>query len=209
VGAGIKTNCFEWTIVAVGLVKVACGSRHSIGINEHGRVYGWGDSSQGQLGLTSNPVNRYYRPTSLEILGDVTDITAANNISIFVTENGVVGCGGNHLGQLGLGHKNPVYSPTQILLKNLEVNRIFAGNYTVTMTKDQNLYFTGTGAFGELLFPVKVPIKNVEDVFIGDTYGFAKDTEGKIYGWGSNINGELCEDSSIRGLSKPTELSSL
>jgi alpha-tubulin suppressor-like RCC1 family protein len=93
--------------VAIGITKISCGSRHSVGINEYGRAYGWGDSSQGQLGISDKEANLYPTPTSLD-QWDINDISAAGNITLFLKSHKVSGCGSNHLGQLGLGHKHPV-----------------------------------------------------------------------------------------------------
>lgn len=204
VGAGTRANCAEWAPVAVGIDRVSCGARHSIGVNRHGRVYGWGETAQGQLGLaTENKC--LLRPVSLEVQRSVVEVSAAGNISVFLLEDGrVVGCGGNHLGQLGLGHKSPVLEPTALSFRS--ITRVRAGNYTVGISQDQSVYFAGSGAFGELLYPVKIYLKNPEEVFVGETCGFAKDAQGKVYGWGSNLSGELGETQAVKGYSQPTEL---
>ena len=78
------------------IVSVTCGCFHSLILTNQGRVYGWGNNSNGQLGEAIN-VENLTRPKLFE--GELKDkvivqITASYDASLFLSESGVAyGCG--------------------------------------------------------------------------------------------------------------------
>lgn len=113
VGSNTQHNIYSMLRIAIGILSVSCGGRHTLAINNHRRVFGWGDNEQGQLALTNGGPTVYWQPTSLDIY-DVDKVAAGSNVSLFLKKGKVYGCGGNNLGQLGLGHKEPVFNLTEI-----------------------------------------------------------------------------------------------
>jgi len=96
--------------------QVACGEAHSIAMTKDGRLFGWGMSNYGQLGLGFSAdsfepgigmeKSKVYEPTEITGLrgeGRILKILCGATFSLFQTEKGdLFGCGMNDLGQLGL-----------------------------------------------------------------------------------------------------------
>ena len=71
---------------------------------------------------------------------------------------------------------------------------IAAGSFSAAISHDSgDLFIWGSGIFGEFLTPHRVKtIKGaVVMVGIGNHYGVGLNSEGQIYSWGHNNNGEL------------------
>jgi regulator of chromosome condensation len=94
------------------ITQVACGEAHSIVMTKEGRLYGWGMSNYGQLGLgysadsfepgVGMEKSKVYDPTEIMGLkgeGRVMKIICGATFSLFQTEKGdIYGCGLNDLG---------------------------------------------------------------------------------------------------------------
>lgn len=128
--------------------------------------------------------------------------------SYFLMKDGTVkSCGRNVFGELGLGHKNPVATPTTIPNLN-NVKQILYGTYSATfLLKDGTAYLSGNNNYnnltgrtdGELLVPTIMPkminIKSMSGT--GKHYLLTlKDGTQKIYGTNSFNNFGISGDSS-------------
>ena len=84
-------------------MAVAAGSRHSLAVDETGRVWAWGDNSSGQLGLGhTKPVAGMALVTGLP--GRTSVIAAGTQHSMALLTDGTVWVwGANNRGQLGRG----------------------------------------------------------------------------------------------------------
>ena len=71
------------------VVRVACGSNHTLALTQSGRVYTWGQSSHGQLGL-GNRILESATPHPLTSLASipVTSISSGENHSLALASTG-------------------------------------------------------------------------------------------------------------------------
>ena len=88
------------------LVSVATGSRHSLAVNQAGKVWAWGDNSSGQLGLGHmRPVAGWAMVTGLS--SRALAVAAGTQHSVALLADGTVWVwGANNRGQLGRGAVN-------------------------------------------------------------------------------------------------------
>ena len=92
------------------VIKISAGADHSLALTKT-KVYGWGSSKEGQLGVPSKRV--FYSPKQLNVY-PANDIFAGDRTSFFNTIKGIFATGLNNEGQLGLGHYNSVFSPKRL-----------------------------------------------------------------------------------------------
>ena len=84
-------------------LAVAAGSRHSLAVDETGRVWAWGDNSSGQLGLGhTKPVTGMALVTDLPVRASFIAAGAQHSMAL-LTDGTVWVWGANNLGQLGRG----------------------------------------------------------------------------------------------------------
>ena len=120
--------------------------------------------------------------------------------------NGTVWTWGyNNYGQLGLGDTNNRTEPTQTNMKN--VIDIAAGtNHILVLKSDGTVWSTGTNKYGQLgdgstvdsnsFHKVKLNengeyLENIVSIAAGYSTSYAVTSDGEVYGWGSNDDGEL------------------
>ena len=167
-----------------------------LAIKSDGTLWAWGDNAYGQLGL--GDTDHRYEPTQVSA-STYIDISSAGNDSFALRSDGALfSCGRNIEGTCGLGHlTSPVTSFTQM-----------SGTYTKVSTNDRrgmaldasnNLWIWGEdlkdivgspGVAYDQLTPYKTSTKTWSKIFAGDHF-FAIDTEGILFGFGNNFNGEL------------------
>ena len=94
------------TLPGIKFVSVASGSRHSLAIDETGKIWAWGDNSSGQLGLGhTRPVTD---PTAVTgLTGRARVVVAGTQHSAALMAGGTVWVwGANNMGQTGSGTAN-------------------------------------------------------------------------------------------------------
>ena len=90
--------------------KIACGSWHSLAIDENNKVWAWGKNHFGMLG-TGDTISRSL-PILIPQLKNIVDIGGGCFQSIAVDANGqIFTFGDNPSGQLGIGNYSRCYSP--------------------------------------------------------------------------------------------------
>ena len=141
---------------------------------------------------------------------------------IYVTkEDKVFGLGHNYCGTLGLGHNDRVKKCTKIKeLSHQKINDIYNGWTHVMARNDQNQLFSwGWNIWGQLgrgykskvdesLKPSKVIFSQnevIEDICCGYYHSLALMSDGLLYGWGRNSEGQLGLTNE-RIVDKPTKL---
>ncbi len=113
--------------------------------------------------------------------------------------------GYNNSGELGLGDTNNRLEPTQTNMKN--VIDIAAGeSYTIILKSDGTVWTSGQNKYGQLgdgstvdsnsFHKVKLNengeyLENIVSVAAGYSRSYAVTSDGEVYGWGSNDDGEL------------------
>jgi len=143
------------------ITQVSLGDDHSSAITSNGRVFAWGNNSNGQLGdgTTSNK----FAPTEITACfglatGEtVTQIVAEGHHSLAITSTGrVFAWGYNIYGQLGDGTTTDKSTPTNItsrfgLATGETVTQIIAGtNHSLVITSTGRVFAWGYNYYGQL-----------------------------------------------------------
>ena len=124
----------------------------------------------------------------------IKEVSCGNYWTFLISNKGEVWTSGaNHMGQLGLGHKNALINFNKIeKLARIPICKLSAGHHTAALSIQGELFFWGTGVFGEFLYPKRIHLKSkVVDLSVGDSFGLVVDENKKIWTWGANNSGEL------------------
>jgi alpha-tubulin suppressor-like RCC1 family protein len=200
-----------------GVTKVAAGFEHSLALKSDGTVWAWGDNYWGQLGCHSNsdhytPV-QVHGPGNVGYLTDVVDIAAGYHHSLAVTKDGsVYAWGGGFQGQLGLHSNNDHTIPYQVHgLGNVGyltgIEHVAAGQlFSLAVDNDGHVYAWGEGSQGQLginshndhTVPYQVHgpgnvdyLTDVTQVAAGRWHSLALKSDGTVWAWGDNTDGQL------------------
>ncbi|XP_059385609.1 X-linked retinitis pigmentosa GTPase regulator-like isoform X3 [Carassius carassius] len=183
---------------------LSAGSNTSAALTQDGRLYMWGDNSEGQIGLgkESNSLN----PREISVGKRVSWVSCGYYHSAFVTVDGALYTfGEKDSGKLGLSteklasHKVP-QQVTSISDKVVQVS--CGGGHTVALT-DHEVYSFGLGQFGQLghgtfIFESRLPrvvehfrrgrVKHVE---CGENHTALITDSGLLYTFGDGRHGKL------------------
>ena len=95
------------------VVKIACGSNHTLFLTKLGSIYVCGSNNCGQLGMVD--MQQCHVPTRLSYNWYFIDIACGTHHSMAVTKEGkIFTWGANNRWQLGLPHKSDQYTPQEI-----------------------------------------------------------------------------------------------
>lgn len=158
------------------ITSLVAGSRHSFAITSTGRVFGWGDNSRSQLGMSILGFT-VLDPTDISSCFDlhegevITDISAMGDYSLGLTSEGrIFSWGNNYFGQLGDGTTRNRSTPGDI-------------TYTFNLGESETLVAIAEGHFHSL----------------------ALSSSGRLYAWGNNDYGQL-GDGTLISESLPDDL---
>jgi len=154
-----------------GIVSVSAGDGHSVALSQDGRVFAWGNNSDGQLGNNNMPNDS---PVPVQVLGvggtgfltGVKAVAAGEFFNLALLSDGtVVAWGDNNEGQLGNNNApNDSPVPVQVL---------------------------GVGGQGIL--------RNIVALAGGNRHSLALSADGQVYAWGDNSDGQLGDGNLIQG----------
>jgi alpha-tubulin suppressor-like RCC1 family protein len=128
--------------VGLKVVKVACGSAHTILLLENGNVYGVGSRFCGRLGTSG--MGRQSIPIKIPLPLKATAITCKGSSTLMLLEDGsVFGCGTNYNGELGTKTLDTQITPVKMILPS-PAESITAGGHQILITlRDQQVYASG------------------------------------------------------------------
>ncbi len=185
----------------VTATAVSAGESHSVALGSNGRVYDWGDNGFGELG--NGTTNDAHSPIAVTLPAGVTPIAVA--AGQFMTEalasNGnVYAWGDGAMGELGNGHVVNEPSPVQVNVAG--ATAIAAGGYHSLIISGGDVYAWGYGGLGQLgdgaLTNASTRVKTNLPAGVTPTaiaaglyHSMAIGSNGKLYSWGNNANGEL------------------
>ena len=186
----------------VKFVDIAPGGGDSLAVDEDRNLWIWGSNYYNQLGdgtKTDSPT-----PRILDLGGKKPEKIYSNDSGLFVTDtNGDTWAWGsaNNYGQLGVGTKTPVSSPTLVKggHKFTQIGSFSDGS--IGLDTDHKLWTWGScGApcaasyreYSTHLEPVPLlPDKKFVRIATGYLFVLAIDTDGDTWGWGWNTYGQL------------------
>jgi uncharacterized repeat protein (TIGR02543 family) len=205
--------------------QVNASSVHSIALTTNGRVYAWGGNMSGRLGDGTS--DNKLIPTLVSFTGlqegeKIRHVSSIGNHNLAVTTNGrLFAWGRNDFGgSLGDGTTVDKYTPTLITFTGLEVGetieQISTGNsHSLVLTTNGRVYAWGLNNEGQVgdgttvnkLIPTLISFtgleagETIEQVSGGSGYSHALTTNGRVYSWGSNYNGQLGDGTDLTRIS--------
>jgi len=200
------------------ITAIAAGDYHTVALDSDGKIYAWGYNNVGQLGnnsTTESPVPVEVNTSGVLSGKTITAIAAGYTHTVALDSDGkVYSWGQNTNGQLGnnsTSHSSvPVAVYTSGVLSGKTITAISAGGYTtIALDSDGKVYAWGYNNVGQLgdnsttqrIIPVAVYTsgvlsdKTITAVAAGSRSTVVLGSEGKVYSWGENENGQLGNNS--------------
>jgi alpha-tubulin suppressor-like RCC1 family protein len=225
---GDGTTADKTTPVQVGTAKdwvyIAAGKSHSMAINKAGVMYGWGRNFNGQLGDDSK--------TDRLVPTRVATTTTTGTPAVTVTWTAVAAgathtlaramdgslyvWGGNTKSQLGNGGTTDVQKPAKVGTSTW-ASVAAGGTHSLGIRADGTLWAWGDNSSGQLGVPTSnaavtatAPTQvgtatNWSVIASGLAHSLAVRTDGTLYGWGANSNGQVGNGSTVN-VGTPTQI---
>mmetsp|Transcript_47486 Transcript_47486/g.148563 ORF Transcript_47486/g.148563 Transcript_47486/m.148563 type:complete len:556 (+) Transcript_47486:189-1856(+) len=164
--------CLLGHLRGVRIVEVACGSSHSLAVDENGGLWGWGCHKFGQLGLGDVGQESLKLPHQVDLLRStlIASVAAGDKHSIALSSQGIVFSWGlNGYGCLGAGNARKNYPD---------------------FVEDDSLLFPEP--FRVCNQPTRVNIEDsIAAISAGLFHSAAVGEKGKLYTWGKGGEGQL------------------
>ena len=200
----------------VRIASVSCGWEFAVGLTRGGRAWAWGANDKGQLGF-HDPTRRIGGPVEVDAPPRVrgsdasfASVSCGGEHCCAVTSTGVLySWGGNAFGQCGQGHWAPVAPPRRVggAVTGLPVHAVACGQHTLAIAGPRRQIFAwGSGCRGQLGGGIEkdacvpAPVRSLaslafEEVHCGDFHSVAIGVDLRVFAWGSNLFGEIAQDS--------------
>jgi len=202
---GSRSSPVQTIALGTNWKQVSAGSIHTVAVQADGTLWTWGFNNSGQLGDNTNtakssPVQTIARGTNW----DKVQIAAGGSSSMALKTDGTLWSWGNNAsGQLGDNSQTPTkLSPIQVLSSTNNWKDIASGgNFSMALKTDGTLWTWGFNDKGQLgndtqtfkSLPVQTIAlgKNWKTIECGDKHCSAIKTDGTLWTWGFNGNGQL------------------
>ena len=184
-----------------------------------GTLWAWGRNAKGELG--QNNLTNYSSPTQIPGTTWTSSLTVGyHNASCVKTDGTLWTWGEGYYGILGLNDMVKRSSPTQI--PGTTWSKAYLGSRSSGGIKtDGTLWMWGSNAYGELgqnshlnspawvgmSSPVQVPGTTWSTVHVGEKNVAAIKTDGTLWSWGNNAQGQLGQNNTIK-YSSPVQVGS-
>jgi alpha-tubulin suppressor-like RCC1 family protein len=191
--------------LSVGVVAIAAGAGHTCALTFAGRVKCWGGNVHGELG-DDTTIERD-TPTFVTSIGaSVVGIVASSFHTCTLTVVGSLKCWGENAdGELGDNSTTERHVPVGVVGLSAGVAALATGNLnTCALTIVGSVKCWGNNFYGQIgdnttsnrLVPVEVSglSTGIEAITVGFAHICARNKVGGVLCWGSNINGELGDD---------------
>lgn len=204
----------------VGIVKVAVGGTHVVGIDKEGRLWSWGQNDCGVLGRPTKEndddvdddwvINsKESTPNYVEGIPEsaiFVEVAATDNLSAAVTDEGHLYAWGTFNEEGRKCYKKGVEfqnEPAIVTSVGGVVQLAGGKDHLLILDKFGDVYAWGVGTSNQLgvtfnsqlrtfvFGPFKVPgLKNIKKVSAGEFHSFAIDDKGDVFSWGLNNFGQ-------------------
>ena len=200
---------------------ISAGNNYSIALKEDGSVWAWGINYYGQLGdetttLRINPVR--VKISGTEFLDNIDLISAGNNFSIALKNDGTVWAWGNNsYGQLGDNTTTSRNTAVQVKINANtyleDIKAISAGeNFVTALKEDGSVWAWGNNSYGQLgdntttSRNTAAKVKNndgsgflegITSIAVGNGHCIAMKNNGNVLSWGYNGYGQLGDGTTI------------
>lgn len=206
VGGGVSTPAPVSLPAGVTATAVSAGGT-GFALGSDGKIYAWGNGPLGNGTDVSSAT-----PVQVSLPGGVaaTAISTGNAANLAVGSDGSIYAWGNdQVGQLGNGTTGLFDSPVRVSLPGgVAATAVSEGYYSsLALGSDGNVYSWGLNSYGQLgdgsttnsTTPVRVSLPSgvkATAVSAGYLMSAALGSDGNIYAWGSNADGDLGDASS-------------
>jgi len=181
-------------------LNISSGQYYTSAIKTDGTLWTWGLNNSGQLGL--NNTTNYSSPKQVGSLTNWSLVASSSGTTLAIKTDGTLwSWGANSNGQLGLGNRTNYSSPKQVGSLTNWLTVVTQNNSTLAIKTDGTLWSWGLNAYGQLGLqnttyyssPKQVGASTNWSKVTTAYYGFtiAIKTDGTIWSWGRNNNGQL------------------
>jgi alpha-tubulin suppressor-like RCC1 family protein len=189
--------------------QVSAGDRHTAAVKTDGTLWTWGNGANGRLG-TNDATNRSTPVTTFAGGTDWKQVAAGGSHTIALRDDGVnkelFAFGNNFVGQLGENLNSNGFAPSQTFAGGSNWKQVAAGDiHTSAVKTDGTLWTWGLGTNGQLgdnsttssFTPVTTFSggTNWKQVSSGYRSTSAVKTDGTLWTWGFNGNGQIGDNS--------------
>jgi len=206
------TGAEDWSVISAG-------DLHTVALKSNGTLWAWGRNDYGQLGdgSTTNSSSPIQEITGAE---DWSDISAGAYHTVALKSNGTLWAWGyNRFGELGDGSTIDSSNPIQEITGVEDWSGISAGAYhTVALKSNGSLWAWGYNKYGRLgdgsttdsSSPVQesTGAKDWSVVSAGSSHTVALKSNGTLWAWGCNGDGQLGDGSGTNSTTPVQESSS-
>jgi alpha-tubulin suppressor-like RCC1 family protein len=205
------------TTFLTGMSLAGAGASHSLAVRKSdGSVFGWGSNSAGQLGDNSTttktyPVQAKTTASGNPVLTGIIDIAGGSTHTLALKADGTVWTwGSNSSGQLGDGSTKSRQLAAQVKTASSTflggIIAIAAGdNFCAALRSDGTVWAWGDNGSGQIgvgsthtqKYAVQVTLSGgaalsgIADFACGSSHVIALKTDGAVWSWGNNTNGQL------------------
>jgi alpha-tubulin suppressor-like RCC1 family protein len=223
---GVNTGAAVSSPTQVGLLtnwsQVNHGGRHVLAVKKDGTLWAWGSNDFGEVGLNivATYPDRRSSPAQVGLLTNWLFVAAGPYISFGIKTDSTLWAWGNDA-QGGLGNNSGLgsrSSPTQVgVATNWSQIAIGSNQGVMAIKSNGTLWGWGYNSYGQLGFnntvsPAMTPVQVGTDTNwlhlckgSGSMHFAAIKTDGTLWIWGKNVNGELGQNDVVYR-SSPTQV---
>lgn len=208
--------------IAEDVQKVECGKEHTIIYTDDKKIYGFGMNKNGQLGTGDYNTGEEKKMCQIEGRKNVAIQKircGVNNTFILTKEGEIYVTGTNNFGCLGMGEKIKSICTFKLLMKNRDIKNIyFESSHCFIEIENskgkQKILCFGSNQYGQLGMKENIDIifvpklfnirsEKIERIECGSTFTIFYTVNGKLYGCGTNHDGEIGLPTNIKNIHKP------
>ena len=188
--------------------QVACGGYYTAAVKTDGTLWTWGGNGDGQLGDNTSGTDRCTPVTTFAGGTNWKQVACVDNHTAAVKTDGTLWTWGfNYFGELGVNNTTNRCTPVTTFAGGTNWKQVTCGSsHTAAVKTDGTLWTWGYNYYGQLgvnnttnrLTPVTTFAggANWKQVSGGQSHTAAIKTDGTLWTWGSNIYGELGNNTS-------------